>query len=326
MQKKNLILNPNSHSLQRIENMDLLKNEPQSFRKYFMEHLKKDIISSIHEIVCKIHKVAFSGDYLRRDIEGKIGTMVTMSEFDPEARMPQYRSCAYKQHEELKLTLFYNPIDGFIPQCRIEVSYPSQNWIYELIQFFPKLRISLIEYTTDFLFSCREDESAFFWLFRHYAWFPRQSSDKIYDKGVNRTVRVGRNIRYYERGAKNRNLKNPNDLKVFRFEYTLRGSSLLKWELKNPLDFIADAKFSDIIESRLYFKTARPLTKLMNKESEYCESLMKEYQMKRIAANNFSQVLINADGFVNLIEKWKNAMYLFDEQWKEDRKAIKSWS
>ena len=235
-------------------------------RKRLLKNLKKSIVPSISKIMIRIHHVRLSGHYyLWSDLKDKIGKLKVDDEYCSDKRMPNYAKQAFGKFRKRKLTVFLNPIKGYLPQCIIEMSYPYEILLSKLWSKLPLLRVSFAEYTIDLFFKSPKDVKKYFKLLYRYIYFPYQKelllhldkklSDKTRD--INAWASTEK-MKFYERGPDNKQRRerhwSVDDIDRIRIEFRAEWEDLDRKGLVSLELFSKNPKFELMLKNKFAFK------------------------------------------------------------------------
>lgn len=226
--------------------------------------LKKYILSDISKIKIRIHRIRLSGPYIWNDLDKKLGKLKLNDNFDSK-RMPNYKKQTFAFFEGRRLSIFLCPINGTLPQCMIELSYPGVNFLTKLYKRLPELQVSSAEYTIDLFFDKPEDVKKYFRLLYKYIYFPYRKQFNLESDYLLRDERRYKNawifagkMKMYERGLDKERQKTGywllDDVDRIRIEFKANWTDLNKHNLTDLSRFAEDPKFAEMLINKFYFK------------------------------------------------------------------------
>ncbi len=321
-----------------------------------LNRFRKSILEDITRIEPRLHRIILSGDYSYKDLNKKLGTLVPDKRFHRKKRMPLYRSRAWRTFKGMRLTIFYNPILGFLKPCRIEFTFSSPGSLMKLYKQLPELKITSVEYTVDIFCGNHDQVAALFYLLLHYMYFEYETKkmepfgDTFLGYGDKRQenagYHIGENAKLYERGPDNRRKKRTDEegyVGVFwphgevdrvRVEFTFDRKHRGRGGLDVLKELVDHPKFTKKMYHLFQFRVFNRPGRLPRETEDYWyrdkngKKIFTEiFQEVCIRANesgmkNMTQYLENADGFDELKAKLRVAMVEFDSQWVKKRKRF----
>lgn len=325
----------------RIVNLQLTKRTLESFKSSTL-----DMDYEIRAIDPIIHRLGLPGDHGYRDLEERFGKLKIDDTYQPEKRMPKYKTKAYLHTQVGNLPVFLNPVEPYLPRCILEVPYPEREFLVDLSWCLPKLKVYSVEYAID-LYCCDLMEAEnLLWLLKRYLYVPYKRSTKEYGEllfqvgegvGVQRISPQTGGVEneedveppVYRSGNLKVYLRGPDELKRgrswfhrhvdrVRVELTPTRSQLRRHNIRRLKDFIRAPKFKAVCENILNFKKFRDSSKRFPREWEGYRSgsFQEEFiQQRKNGVKNPSQYMTDAEGFDEFKPALVEATEEFDREW-----------
>jgi hypothetical protein len=315
-----------------LEPFDTLQDRT---RKFILPDFTKEILKSIKLIKPRIHNIKLSSDYLYREIQKELGTLVRDEKYEPYSILP-YKNRAYRNFEGSRFTIYYNPNAGFLPKSMITFKYAKHYPLFELGNRLPELEVSSVEYALDFF--CKnngrpQNVRNLFLLFMHYLYRRNVRTTKYYTNRENFTYYIGaeKDFKIYERAEDKLEQKDDagkskgwkfKDLDRVRLEYTLDRDAAKDYNLEFYIEFLMDCKFSDVMNGLFEFRKFKNHIEELPKEWQ-------EYQLKKGGVNNGFQdeyLLQKELGNIKSLKKSTDKSIRFIPIHSKLRKLIKSYN
>ena len=229
------------------------------------------------------------------------------------------------------MRIFVNPKEKYMPECFVEISNPSLEYLIELNEAVPDLSIHVLEYTLDLYCSSSGAVRRLFNVLPKYYYVPhaRKVSGPRHrnkqSRKSNRTLYISK-LKIYERGKDKEKMGDgwsKSELDRVRIEYEATQDFLSYNGINSLNDLIADCKFEKIFLKRFKFKVFRNSGQLPKENDEYekengLECFQKEYlKAKRLKIENMSQRIKDALGFDSLKKSVRRKVKKFDKNWRE---------
>jgi hypothetical protein len=299
-------------------------------------------LESLKKIELLLHRFRFSGPYTEFQLEERLdGKIVRNPKYKKNLRMPNYRTMACRKHHGLDLTFFLDPIKGMdLPQCLIEVSYPTQGYLICLNTLLPGLKVSSAEYTADLFCEGENNVRNFFEVLLRYCYVPNAKETNIYNgfsrchspsSKYNRTAYWGDYTKAYERGEDSKKKKNRGWLKNscdrVRMEFTARKDLLKRKNIYELDNFVRDCKFNEIFSKRFNFKVFVGSGQLPKEIVSYTliqghEIFQEEYiRAKTKKIKNRYQYVSDVKPLCNLKKEINELAIGFDGKWRQRLKT-----
>jgi hypothetical protein len=294
----------------------------------------KKAIESIDRCEAKIHRIQLSSKHYDYPIiKQKIGKINIDETFVPEDEMPNYDRKGIKQLPEGPLTIYFNPVEPYLPWCVMKFSYPTKDFLIKMNNLFPGMVVSSIEYANDIFCKTTKEVRSLYYAMRQYLYFPyKRNAIELTPhsltvgskKLVNNVWRYNNKMKLYERGADD--LKNGDHWKIqdvdrIRMEfiatvYYLDNPRIKYLPIRYLPKFIQNSpQFERMMERKFIFKRFKQ-EKYYEKINCVGNSFQERYLYYKSRIKNISQ-------YTEEVEKWNplkrimiKAMKKFDHNWK----------
>jgi hypothetical protein len=229
------------------------------------------------------------------------------------------------------LRVFVNAKEPYMPQCFIEISNPSLEYLIELNGAVPDLSIHVLEYTLDLYRSSSGAVRRLFNVLPKYYYVPHARKVSGPRRGnkqsrkSNRTLYIGK-LKIYERGKDKEGMGDgwsKNELDRVRIEYEATEDFLSYNGINSLNDLIVNCNFEKIFLKRFQFKVFRNSGQLPKENDKYdkengLECFQKEYlKAKRFGIEYMSQRIKDAPEFESLKKSVRRKVKKFDKNWRE---------
>lgn len=278
-----------------------------------------------------LHRNVFKGNYAYNELEERLGRIKILSGEGYNYRWRHYSDTGMIWHNKRKLRVFVNAKEPYMPQCFIEISNPSLEYLIELNEAVPNLNIHLLEYTLDLYRDSSGAVRRLFNVLPKYYYVPharkvrgprgrnKQSND------FNRTLYIGK-LKIYERAKDKEKMGDgwrKSELDRVRIEYEATEDFLSYNGINSLNDLIVDCNFEKIFLKRFQFKVFRNSGQFPKENDRYdkengLECFQKEYlKAKRLGIEYMSQRIKDNLGFDSLKKSVRRKVKKFDKNWRE---------
>jgi hypothetical protein len=303
---------------------------------YLTANNEVDVTDGSFRIHPQLHFISFSLQYIDYTVLRQLlNPHEIKSDYRYDHRIKNYKNF---YHLSINRRLQYNPIylwtnpyNKYFPGVILGVSLPKNIQDAKSILSFiagklPKLKISYIEYTIDYMVDTPREALELQKAFEQYT---KVLYNRISPNQKAGYVKYSKLLRFYCRGKDKNKQKGenkwPNNFyDRVRCEYILTRDKkmVVKLRLNTIEDLIKDTNFSRAINSRIQFKQAKYDAKYFPKiwESPY-SNFQSTYQNQKqiIAPGRVYKDIENFNMFSALMQEQERVISRFEEKWKSTK-------